>query len=190
MRKFFPFLFILLIIISICMIPMAGSFAGAPDQEILLCDDCEYIIQKDGTLKLSKYIGPGGDLEIPEELDGMKVTYIGDYVFYGCNFLTGITIPDSVIGIGNSVFWNCTSLTEITIPDSVKSIGEGAFYGCSSLTGITIPGSVISIGKYALSNCSLLTATVPRNSYAAQYCAGNRIKYMYLYPDVPDEKNP
>ncbi len=36
---------------------------------------------------------------------------IGDYAFYGCRVLTGIIIPDSVIGIGNYVFEDCNRLT-------------------------------------------------------------------------------
>ena len=74
-----------------------------------------------------------GEIEIPE-----GTTRIGNYVFYGCSKITGITIPDSVTSIGYCAFYSCRSLTSIAIPDSVTSIGSSAFYDCSGLTSITI----------------------------------------------------
>ena len=85
-------------------------------------------------------------------------------MFSGCNSLISITIPDSVTSIGDEAFSDCTSLTSITIPDSVTSIGDRAFYGCYSLT-----------------------VTVGRDSYAAQYCKDNGLKYQY--PDSTDWLN-
>ena len=67
---------------------------------------------------------------IPTEVNGYKVTMIGDSAFEECTSLTEIVIPDSVTDIGYSAFCNCNSLTSITMPDSVTSIGECAFEGC------------------------------------------------------------
>lgn len=106
---------------------------------------------------LTKYVGPGGDVTIPE-----GVTSIGDGAFRCCESLKSVTIPDSVTSIGNGAFGWCKSLTSITIPDSVTSIGNEAFWGCGSLTSITLPDSVTSIGGEAFSGCSSLTSiTLP-----------------------------
>lgn len=70
------------------------------------------------------------------------------------------------------------------IPDSVISIGNYAFSYCASMKSVTIPDSVTSIGYNALNKCDSLTATVPRDSYAKQYCEDNGIKY--IYPDSLD----
>ena len=41
-----------------------------------------------------------GELIIPDEIEGLPVTSIGDRAFWGCYRLTSITIPDSVTSIG------------------------------------------------------------------------------------------
>ena len=90
------------------------------------------------------------------------VASIGEYAFYECSSLTGVTIPVGVASIGNSAFSGCTSLSSVSIPEGVTSVANRAFYGCSSLTSITIPGSVTSIGKSAFCGCSSLTGvTIP-----------------------------
>ncbi len=48
----------------------------------------------------------------------------------GCDRLTSIIIPDSVIKIERHAFAHCYNLTSITIPHSVNSIGESAFSYC------------------------------------------------------------
>jgi hypothetical protein len=98
-----------------------------------------------------------GDIVIPESVvfDGntYPVTSIGDGAFWGCIYLTSISIPHSITSIGNNAFMECTSLPSITIPNSVTSIGNEAFYGCSGLTSVIIPNSVTSIGGFAFSGC-------------------------------------
>ena len=59
----------------------------------------DFIIEN-GVLK--KYVGPGGDVTIPE-----GVTSIGDGAFRCCESLKSVTIPDSVTSIGNGAFGWC-----------------------------------------------------------------------------------
>ena len=104
---------------------------------------------------------------------------IGGYAFAYCESLTAVTIPDSVTTIGDYAFSQCESLTAVTIPEGVTSIGEAAFYECYFLTSVTVPESVTAIGNGAFADCPNLTLTVPRDSYAAQYCKDNGIAYQY-----------
>lgn len=68
-----------------------------------------------------------GDITIPDTLGGYPVTVIGDKAFMNCDYVTKITISDSVIRIGSFAFSDCKSLTSITISDSVTNIENGAF---------------------------------------------------------------
>lgn len=100
---------------------------------------------------------------IPDNINGVAVTYIGAYAFDGCIGLTSVVIPNSVTTyIGDRAFRGCISLTNVTIPNSVPGIGHGTFEGCTGLTSITIPNSVVSIASRAFAGCTGLTrVTIP-----------------------------
>ena len=101
-------------------------------------------------------------LIIPETIDDVAVTGIGDSAFSGCSELTSVTIPEGVTGIGESAFSGCSSLMSVTLPEGVVSIGGSAFDGCSSLESLTFPESVTSIGAGVFRGCSsLASVTIP-----------------------------
>ena len=79
-----------------------------------------------------------GAVEIPTKIKDIKVTSIGNEVFFGCSELTSIEIPSSVTSIRDQAFSSCRGLTGIEIPSSVTKIGEAAFSGCSGLTSINV----------------------------------------------------
>lgn len=97
-----------------------------------------------------------GMVEIPESVSycntDYQVTAIGNYAFYHCPDLTGVSIPNSVTNIGIQAFEGCTALTNVSISDSVTAINTQAFYDCSALTEISIPSSVTIIGRDILLN--------------------------------------
>jgi hypothetical protein len=107
-----------------------------------------YTINND-TITITSYTGSGGTVTIPNTINGLPVTSIGDWAFVGSSSLTSVTIPYGVTNIGYCAFQGCTSLTNATIPNSVTSIGVNAFCFCNSLTSVTIPSSVTSIGDGA-----------------------------------------
>ena len=62
-----------------------------------------------GTVTIMGYTGPGGAVTIPETINGLLVTSIGDFAFYNGAaplpyILTSVTIPNCVTSIGNDAF--------------------------------------------------------------------------------------
>jgi hypothetical protein len=115
-----------------------------------------------GTITITKYTGYGSAVTVPDTINGLPVTRIGDAAFSSSPNLTSVTIPDSVVSIGANAFYDCIWLSGVTIPDSVTNIGSGAFAICQSLTSITIPEGVTSIADATFEYCKVLeSVTIP-----------------------------
>ena len=119
------------------------------------------------------YTKPTGNLEIPSivvdstDTTTYVVKAIGDTAFSGCDYLTSLTLGDSILNIGGYSFYATTRVTSITLGNNVSVIGERAFQA-SPITSITIPESVVSMGEYAFGTSSL--ATVNFNAINCTYC--------------------
>ncbi len=106
---------------------------------------------------ITKYIGPGGSVTIPDAIGGKQVVAIGGTAFMNCGVLTGIIIPNGVHSIGDSAFFMCRNLTSLVMGSGVTNILGSAFASCSNLTSVEIPNSVMKIGTYAFADCTALT---------------------------------
>ena len=80
---------------------------------------------------------------IPDEIDGYKVTRIGERAFRGCESITGVTVGRNVSAIGNGAFYGCVNLECAVIGLSVTSIVRNAFGNCAKLKNIRYLGSNI-----------------------------------------------
>ncbi len=136
----------------------------------------DFIIEN-GVLK--KYVGPGGDVIIP---DG--VTSIESHAFFGCRSLTCVTISDGVTSIGRYAFCGCSGLRSVMIPEGLTNIGDEAFRDCKGLADndgfiivkdilfgycgpggdVVIPDGVTSINRNAFYGCSGVTSVSIPNS--------------------------
>lgn len=104
-------------------------------------------------------------IEIPEIVDGCRVTEIRDNAFYECGSLKHITLPNTIEKIGHHAFYACFSLESITIPDSVTELGMGCFCGCEDLTSVALSNSIVRLPESCFRSCtSLKSITIPQNT--------------------------
>jgi hypothetical protein len=113
-----------------------------------------------GHITITKYTGDGGALIIPDTIDGLPVTRIGDSAFYEASgLLSSVIIPNSVTSIGESAFRSCFGLTNVIIGSGVTTIGDSAF-ASSALNRIVVPDNVVTIGNTAFLSSALTTAVI------------------------------
>lgn len=144
---------------------MESSVLQYPDKN----EEFRYIIY-DKYIAISEYIGPGGNVVVPEKINDLPVYAITDEAFrefseYELTVyeeytqdgrITSVKLPESIITIGKSAFLNCESLKTINIPSSVNSIGDFCFSGCVNLEKVEILDGVTTIGEEAFSLTSSL----------------------------------
>ena len=135
---------------TVCHLPetkgWSKTFAGQPtalwDAKLRFC----YTTDKDATT-LTKYIGSGGDVVIPDTIGGFPVVSIAESAFQNCPTLTSLTVPEGVKSIMGRAFDGCTGLTKVTLPASVTSLGSypgehwgrfNLFVNCPRLASITV----------------------------------------------------
>jgi hypothetical protein len=113
---------------------------------------------QDDTVMILAYTDSGGAVTVPETIDGLPVTRLGDNSFTGAIAVTNVTIPDSVTSIGRWAFASCSNLTAIVLGNGVTSIEDHAFYQCSSLISVAIPDGVSNIQTGTFQYCTSLTS--------------------------------
>ena len=139
----------------------------------------EYKVNADGNATITKFLGPDAstkstgsyNIEIPTELNDIRVTGLGDYSFAVdadsdagypgnslCRNIHSVTIPESVTSIGKYAFARCSSLTSLKLGENIKTIGDHAFYYCIKLESVTIPQSVTFMGDRAFTGCAQLNS--------------------------------
>lgn len=183
------------LLVAVCMmitmLPLSAVTAFAADTSTVHeANDGDGIYKyaykenEDGTATITDFLGPVDSAEtpdpyiitVPTELDGRKVTGLGESSFSGiyspdhpknytllsfCNQIQSVTIPESVTSIGKSAFEHCSNLDSLIINGVATSmIGAYAFASCTSLTSLSLVGSFQTIGDSAFVNCGMTSLTI------------------------------
>lgn len=143
------------------------------------------LISKGNIAEVTRISGEkySGNVVIPASVtyDGIyyDVTSIGYSAFLGCNYLSSVTIPKSIVSIGDVAFKDCSGLMAVYISDltawcniSISSLqGSNPLYYAHHLylngeeiKDLVIPDDVTTIKSRVFIGCSGLTSVTISNS--------------------------
>ena len=129
-------------------------------------DEGRFTVDENGTL--TAYTGNTSNLVIPDEVDGIPVTAIGENCFeqfdrvhnlmwYNediySNYLQTITLPDTVTQIHSYAFVACVNLTDV-YGGNIQQVDTCGFYYCERLKNIDM-SHITTLGKSAFSDTAL-----------------------------------
>jgi len=93
---------------------------------------------------ITRYRGKGGNVIIPETIDGHTINAIAGEAFINNSSITGVTIASTITNIGINAFNNCVNLTSVTIEHTGSkevTIMSKAFDNCPKLISVTLKGT-------------------------------------------------
>lgn len=174
MKRFISLLLSLLILISISAV---SASAGLVETRTYYYKDFSYYYHKnEKEIVISSYIGTASKVTIPSEINGCKVTALGDcdieegFVSGGFSknkYIEEVKIPDTVEYVGQFCFNECYNLKKVKLGKNVKEIGIWAFLDCKSLKSINIPEAITDFDSQPFAGTNITKIRLTQNIKSA-----------------------
>ncbi len=123
------------------------------------------------------------EFRIPSQINGYRVTAIGDNAFAGCNRLTKVIMTDNIKSIGSYAFAGCENLSSITFSKNIETLGTNAFQNTYFFDHLpsdsvsAIHGILFHVGSSVVPNNTVILEN--HDSVApSEYATGYNIIYM------------
>jgi hypothetical protein len=175
-----------------------ATFAGRPTVPVVFMT-----VTNSGAITITRYLGPGGSVVVPDSINGLPVTGIANGAFSGYTNVINITIGSNIVNTAAGLaFVGCSSLQAIFVNamNPVYSSTAGVLFNKSQTTLIfcpngisgaySIPNNVSSVGNYAFEYCGGLTSvTFPgsvTNIGTSAFNGCNRLKSYYFLGNAPN----
>ena len=149
---------------------LENSFVGL---EATPAEKFTYTVEN-GSCTVTAYLGADSAVRIPETIEGVAVTALGDSLFAERETLQTLYIPDSVIALGKDMLKGCTSLKALRLPLTETEVSDeaeatdafflGSLFGATryednprdvppSLNYLELGGSAQTLDAFALFEC-------------------------------------
>ena len=116
--------------------------------------------------ELYRYEGTDSEVELPEEVEGVKLITIGTEAFAEQQrtneTLQKIVIPETVNTFKPHAFAYCMALEQVNIPEAVTAIPDDCFYFCRKLAEIQLHDKITYIGNFAFAETILNSLDFPK----------------------------
>lgn len=139
-----------------------------------------YVVLDDGTLSIYEYYTNTTKdvVEIPEQIDGMKVSKI-ENLFYKDENVKKVILPNTLKEIGDWCFVKAKNLEEIQTSENLEKIARYSIFGCDKLKSLRCYDKLNSIASgISIAFCSDdLTIVGPANSFIEKYAKKQHIDF-------------
>ncbi len=109
-----------------------------------------------------------------------EAKYSGDYVVPETVTINEKTYLVTTIGVDAFSEYPATDnyITSVSLPDSITEICEGAFAGCRKITAMTLPENLTEIGTYAFAASGIWSITIPEG---VKHISNNAFEDAHLF---------
>ena len=128
-----------------------------PDENI---NNYELARLSDTTAEIKKYVGNDERIDIPAEINHIKIVGISSRAFERRNNIKRIKISEGIKYIKEEAFQKCEDLEEVIIPSSVMELGANCFSDCKKLCSANLNEGLTTIGEHAFSHCKSLSEII------------------------------
>lgn len=178
----------------ICILALmgAGSLSKADNagQMYTYSAAASFVCDANGTITAYKGNKNAEQIIVPATINGRTVTGISNNVFKGCEKVSLIAVPDTIVTIGDRAFENCQSLSTLysykkttkvtanktaTATDAADTTGtateKGVVVPYTDMGAVSIPSRLTKLGTGAFAGCrSIGRFAVPEsNAYFTTY---------------------
>ena len=119
----------------------------------------QYRDAKDGGIEVLRCFSKEDQVEIPSEIEGKRVTKIGDYAFSAHkrkeDEAKEIMLGEDFLGSEDEPMFCGEAVKEVYLPPDTVEIGKYAFYGCVNLTTLGFSDSLLRTGAGIFTGCKL-----------------------------------
>jgi len=88
------------------------------------------------------------------------ITAIGNRAFSGCQLLTVVNYPESLVNIGDYAFYDNIGYSKVILPDNVETIGTYAYANSIYLNEMSFSDKMKTIGTFAFNDTNDLTVNI------------------------------
>lgn len=118
------------LLFALLLLVCASALAEEP---VWSYDDGNMVLRLSGELS--------GDVTVPSEMDGYRVSAVANQAFYEQHQVSSLTMPDTLRALQSGAVSCMDGLTSVTLNEGLEYIGSN-FDRCGALTRLTIPSSV------------------------------------------------